>query len=410
MSTFPRRSALLAAALLPGLVSAAPLSLDQALDLAVQRSAAVRAARAGQLGASEAARAAGQLPYPVLSAGVDNLPITGRDRLSPTADGMTMKRIGLSQEWLPADKRAAQRAAAEALADRESAAAGAAAADTRLQAALAYVEAWYATQATALATLAEHHGREELAAAKARLATAAGNGAEVMAMQAALGLAEDDAAEARQAQHQAGLLLQRWTGLPADALEPPLLATVAVEPAFVARHPAVVAARRDVDVARQEASLAQLNRRPNWTWSASYGQRQGYADMVSLGVSIPLAIAPAQRQDRETAFRLALVDKAEAAQAEAERAATAEYQALAEDAGRLAERIARYPTAVLEPAAQRSAAALAGYRANQTALGAVFEARHAETVARRKQLALQRDLARVQAQLAFKPLAEGDAP
>jgi outer membrane protein, heavy metal efflux system len=171
-----------------------------------------------------------------------------------------------------------------------------------------------------------------------------------------------------------------------------------------------VAARRDVDVARQEASVARLNRRPNWTWSASYGQRQGYADMVSLGVSIPLAIAPAQRQDREAAARLALLDKAEAAQAEAERAATAEYQALAEDAERLAERIARYPTAVLEPAAQRTAAALASYRANQTALSAVFEARHAETVARRKQLALQRDFARVQAQLAFKPLAEGDAP
>jgi len=407
MPSLPRRAALLAAVLLPGLVSAAPLSLAQALDLAVQRSAAVRAARAGQLGATEAARGAGQLPDPVLSAGVDNLPITGRDRLSPTADGMTMKRIGLSQEWLPADKRAAQRAAAQALADRETAMVRAAAADTRLQVALAYVDAYYATQAIALATLTEHHGREEVAAAKARLATAAGNGAELMAQQGALGLAQDEAAEARQAQRQAQLLLERWTGLPVDTLEPPRLAAASD---FVARHPAVVAARRDVDVARQEASVARLNRRPNWTWSASYGQRQGYPDMVSLGVSIPLAIAPAQRQDREAAARLALLDKAEAAQAEAERAATAEYQALAEDAERLAERIARYPTAVLEPAAQRTAAALAGYRANQTALSAVFEARHAETVARRKQLALQRDLARVQAQLAFKPLAEGDAP
>jgi outer membrane protein, heavy metal efflux system len=34
----------------------------------------------------------------------------------------------------------------------------------------------------------------------------------------------------------------------------------------------------------------------------------------------------------------------------------------------------------------------------------VFEVRHAELEARRKLLALQRDLARVRAQLAFKPL------
>ncbi|HEY8881120.1 MAG TPA: TolC family protein [Roseateles sp.] len=410
MPHFPRRAALLAAVLLPGIASAAPLSLEQAQALARQASAAVRAAQAGELSAAEAARAAGQLPDPVLSAGIDNLPITGRDRLSTAADSMTMKRVGLNQEWLPADKRAAQRAAAQALAEREAGLAHTAIADTRLQVALAYVDAYYATQASALAAQAEHHGREELAAARARLATASGSGAEALAMESALGLAQDDMAEARQAQRQAGLLLQRWTGLPTDELEPPLLPTAAEQAAFVARHPAVAAARRDVEVARQDASLARANRRPNWTWGISYGQRPGNPDMLSFGVSIPIPVAPAQRQDREAAARLALVDKAEAALAEAERAATAEYLALADEAGRLAERLARYGTAVLEPAAQRTAAALAGYRANQNALSALFEARHAETTARRRQVSLQRDLARVQAQLVFKPLAEGDAP
>lgn len=91
------------AALLPTLTWAAPLTLEQALELAVGRSQAVRAARAGASGATEAARAAGQLPDPMLSVGIENLPVTGSDRLRTTADSMTMKRIGVSQEWVSAE-------------------------------------------------------------------------------------------------------------------------------------------------------------------------------------------------------------------------------------------------------------------------------------------------------------------
>jgi len=131
--------------------------------------------------------------------------------------------------------------------------------------------------------------------------------------------------------------------------------------------------------------------------------------MVSVGVSIPLPIAPAQRQDRETAAKLALVDKAEASLAEALRTAAAEYRTLSSDAQRLAERMHRFQTAVLVPAQQRSAVALAAYRSNQLSLSTLFEARHMEVEAERKLLALQRDLAKAQLMLAFKPLLNGGA-
>src|SRR4051794_19434105 len=100
MFTHPLCAAALAGAMLPALAAAAPVSLDQALDLAVQRSEATRSARAGVASASQTARAAGQLPDPTLRVGVDNLPVTGGDRLSTTRDSMTMKRIGIGQEWV----------------------------------------------------------------------------------------------------------------------------------------------------------------------------------------------------------------------------------------------------------------------------------------------------------------------
>jgi len=407
MSRHFLRAAALAGALLPAAwAAAAPLSLDQAVDLAVRRSQLARSARAGATSAAEMARAAGQRPDPMLAFGVDNLPATGGNRFSTHDEDMTMKRIGISQEWVSADKRAAREAVATAMHRREAAMEPIAAADARLQAALAYVEAYYAAQAWELATLDERHAREALEAGKGRLATVSGNSAEALALAGALGSAEDASAEVRQQQAAAATGLQRWTGASADELAAPRLAVAPGLDEFVGGHPLVIARQRDIEVARQDADATRLNRRPTWRYEVSYGQRVGRPDLVSFGVSIPLPVAPAERQDRETAARLAMVDKAEAELAEAQRAAAGEYAALAGDARRLQERIDRYQAAVLAPLGQRTQATLAAYRSNQASLAMVFEARHAEVEAQRKLLSLQRELARTQAQLVFKPVSQ----
>lgn len=397
------------AALLPALAPAAALDLPQALELAAQRSQSVRAARAGAAGAAEAALAARQLPDPMLSVGIDNLPATGPDRFRTTAESMTMKRVGISQEWISPAKRALRQAAAEAQVGRETALGQVALAETRLQTALAYLDAFYAGEALKLTTLTEHHLHEEAEAAKARLASATAGSQDVLQLAAARGVAEDESADVGQQQASARATLQRWVGVPPDDLAAPALPASPAEQAYVAAHPAVLQARRDLEAARAEAAATAANRKPNWTWQASYGQRTGLSDLVTFGVSIPLPVAPAQRQDRDTAARLALVDKAEAALEEATRAAAGEFRSLASDARRLAQRIERYQAGVVAPAQQRTQAALAGYRSNQVPLVTLFEARHAEVDAQRKLLGLQRDLAKAKAQLAFKPVP-GDAP
>jgi outer membrane protein TolC len=409
MPTSILRAAAVAAALLPVPISAAPLSFDQALGLAVQRSEAARAGHAATLSATESSRAAGQLPDPMLTAGVDNLPVTGADRFSTTRESMTMKRIGISQEWVSAGKRAVREGAARAMAEREAVLAAVAESEARLQAALAYVDAWYAGEALKLTTLNEQHVGEAFEAARARLAAASAGSAEVLQLASARGMAEDESEEARQQQAAALVALQRWVGFRPDALAAAPALAVPSEQDYVARSPSVAGLSRAVDVARKSAAVAAKERKPNWTWEVSYGQRTGYSDMVSFGVSIPLQIAPSQRQDRETAARLALVDKAEAELAEATRAAAGEYQMLASDAERLEQRMARYEAAVMVPARQRTAAALAAYRSNQAQLSELFEARHMELEAQRRSLALQKELAKVRAQLAFKPLAAGAA-
>ena len=402
------RAVAMTAALLPAFAPAAsPLTLEQALDLAVQRSEATHSARAGALSAAESARAAGQLPDPTLQAGIDNLPITGAGAFKTTSDSMTIKRIGVSQEWPSSRKRAARQAAADAVSARDDAQVQVATADARLQTALAYVDAFYAKEALKLTSLMEHHAHEELEASKARVVSATGSGQDVLALASARGMAEDESDAVRQQQSEAVVALQRWIGIPVDELALPVVLPPSTEAEFVSRLPSLVAMRRDVDVAKLAAAATASERTPNWTWQASYGQRTGYSDMVSVGVSIPLQVAPAQRQDRATASKVALVEKAEADLAEATRAASAEYEALLGDVQRLQQRIARYRAGVVVPVQQRIDAATADYASNQVSLATLFEARHAEVDVERKLLALQRDLARAQVQLAFKPLMNG---
>jgi outer membrane protein TolC len=401
------RATVLVAALLPLLAAAQSLTLAHALELAVKRSESAAAARAGALSATESARTAGQLPDPMLRAGVDNLPVTGPDRFNPSADFMTMKRVGVSQEWLSRDKRAAREAAALANVERESVQARSVEAETRLQTALAYLDAWFAQAALDIAERAERNLREELDIARARVTSASGSATEVLSLATSRGLAEDAADEARQMQASARTELRRWVGIDATELARPEGFVPPSESQYLAAYPMLVALERDIEVNRRALAATAAERTANWTWEVAYSQRTGFSDMVSVGVSIPLQVAPAQRQDRDIAARAALVDKARAELEEASREAAAEYRRLTGDLARLEQRIERLRTGVLTPARQRSVVSLAAYRSNQAPLAGYFEARNAEVEAHRKLLSLERELARTQARLAFKPFTQG---
>src|SRR5262245_46173914 len=80
--------------------SQAPLTLAEALRLAETRALSVSASDAASRASREMAAAASQLPDPVLRAGIDNLPVNGPDAWSLDRDFMTMRRIGVMQEYV----------------------------------------------------------------------------------------------------------------------------------------------------------------------------------------------------------------------------------------------------------------------------------------------------------------------
>ena len=126
-----------------------PLSLEEAISKGVHEAPRV-AAQVATLEASQSlVTSSGRLPDPQLILGVDNLPVTGADAGSLSRDFMTMRKVGVMQEFPRGEKRRLQRARATADADL----AAAELLQARLQAARSVTEAWVwrATSETSLA-------------------------------------------------------------------------------------------------------------------------------------------------------------------------------------------------------------------------------------------------------------------
>jgi outer membrane protein TolC len=409
-------AASLLAALFAGVLIAAPtlaraqepLTLAAAQRAAVERSQLLRAQDSSAAASREMAVAAGQLPDPVIKAGLDNLPIEGPDRFSVARDFMTMRRIGVMQEVTRDDKLRLRSERFEREAEKTLAERNAALAQIERETALAWLDRWYAeamaSRVAAQITVAE----QEIEAAEAAYRAGRGAQAEVLAARSMLASLRDRASEIARKVRTAQTALARWVPASADhelgALPP--VDRLPVSPdaleAHVRQHPDLDALSKQEAIADAEARLAQANKRADWTWELAFQQRgSSYGNMVSIGVSIPLQWDQAKRQDREAAAKLALVDEARARREETLRAHVAELKAMLVewDSGR--ERRARYRTDLEPLAAARTEALIAAYRAGRSPLAEVLAAQRNETDIALQALQLEQEIARAWAQITF---------
>jgi outer membrane protein TolC len=107
------------------------------------------------------------------------------------------------------------------------------------------------------------------------------------------------------------------------------------------------------------------------------------------------------RQDREIAARLAMLDQARAERDDMLRAHTAEVRAMIAEWENDRERSARYTRDVLPLATERSQATLGAYRGAKASIADVLLARRSEIDVRMQALQLEMDTARLWAQLNF---------
>lgn len=384
------------------------LTLGEAQQLAVARSRQLAAQDLAVRASRDMAVAAGQLPDPVLKLGIDNLPVSGQDRLSLTQDFMTMRRIGVMQEITRADKRQLRAARYERAADKSLAEKSMAIATIQRDTAMAWLERYYAEQMAAVVTEQAIQAKLEIQTAEAAYRAGRGSQADIFAARSALALVEDRASEFERRVLNAKTMLARWTGDAASGAlaGQPTIDTIRLDLAnldsSLAHHPQIAILARQSDIAEADAKLALANKKTDWTVEVAFQQRgPAYSNMVSVGISVPFQWDQKNRQDRELSSKLAMVEQAKAEREEMLRAHVAETRSMINEWQNGRERSSRYQNELIPLAVSRTEASLAAYRGGKASLAELLIARRNEIDVRLQALQLQADTARLWAQLNF---------
>ena len=392
-----------------------PLALQEAQRRAVDRSRMLAARDSAAAASREMALAAGQLPDPVATLGVNNLPIDTSDRFSFTRDFMTMRSIGVMQEFTRADKREARAARFEREAEKSLAEKDAGLAAIQRDTAIAWLDRYYAEAMQRVISEQSRQAQLEIEAAESAYRAGRGNLADILAARNAQLLLDDRASEIGRKATTARIALARWIGSDADVAlgDKPKIDSIRVDPGTLetdlAHHPELAVLAKKEEVAAAEVRIAQTNKKADWSVALMYSQRgPDFSNMISVTVSVPLQWDQKNRQDREVAAKLAMLDQARAERDDMLRAHTAEVRAMIAEWENDRERSARYAREVLPLAVERSQAALGAYRGAKASIADVLLARRNEIDVRLQALELEMETARLWAQLNFL-VPEGDA-
>lgn len=384
------------------------LSLDQSLQLAVQRSKQVAATDAQVGSARQMAVAAGQLPDPVLGLGVNNLPVDGPDQFSIGRDFMTMRSVGVNQEFTREEKRKARadrfaREAQTGEAQRELVIT-----NVRRDAALAWLSRSYQESMRALLETEAQEIGLQVAAVETAYRTGRGTQADVFAARSQMEQVRDRISQTERMIATALTQLARWVG---DAANQPLgprppMDTLPLQlndlDSRLAHHPQIAVLEGQEAEAAAEAAIARANEHPDMTWGVMYSQRgSSFSNLVSINVAIPLQWDQKNRQERELAAKLAQVEQARARREEELRMHVAEARAMIQEWENNRSRLARFDQSLIPLAQERTRASLAAYREGNTLLITVLDARRNEIDTRVDRLQLELETARLWAQLSY---------
>ena len=358
-----------------------PLSLGEAVHLAGTQSPAIAARQSAVASAEDAIEPAGALPDPQLVAGVENLPVTSSGAFSLTDDFMTMRKIGVMQDFPRREKRDLRAQRARAVAARERVLL----ATTQLIVRESVARAWIARESAErrLQLLGELQARAQaqVAAATAALSGGRGSAADGLAAKAAQALLTDRISQTQREVEEARAELARW--LP-DAAARPLgepgdWSELGVDPdsivARAAHHRELLAYDAAEQAASIDVALARAEKRPDWSVEFDYSQRgPRYSNMISLEFKIGLPLFAGSRQDPTIASKQATLAQIEAEREDARRMHVADLRKTVAAWRSARERVARYERELLPLADDRADAALSAYRGGRGDLQAVLTA------------------------------------
>lgn len=359
-----------------------PLSLAETIQLATDNQPLLQSLDSAAAASREAAVAEGQLPDPKVKLGVINLPVTTSDALRYNRDDQTMVNLGISQDMTPLKKREAASNRMLAEAEQFSTEQVATARSIERDVALAWLDVFEAQRRS---ELYQRMIEDMLSERKVQIASISSGGAksnDVLRMDTQISLTKEKRIYAERDERKARAALARWIG---QASTRPISSSLPVMTSRLSegsaqteidKHPLLRNAMQTEKVAQLDVDIAQANLERNWGWELGYGKRfADRSDMLSFQVSIDLQLDRANRQDKRTAEKLVLVEKARQLTEDRRRDLSSELEIALADAEAAEARENEHITQLIPNAKARLTLAQAAYQSGQQPLTNVWDAR-----------------------------------
>ena len=369
-----------------GNLSADQLSLQEAMDLALQNQPLLQSLDDAAAAAREVAKAEGQLPDPKLKLGVINLPINHGDAFNFNRDDMTMLNIGIMQDVIPRQKLEAASQKSNAEAEQFHYEQLVTARSIQRDVALAWLAVVEAQRKTDIYQAIASDMATERQIATAKISSGGAIVSDSLRLDAELAMTNDKRIMVDRDERKARAMLSRWIGVAAQRPVMPLITAFSQisnngaekNAAALNQHPLLQNARQAEIVAQSDVDRAKAERLQNWSWEVMYGKRRSdLSDMVSFQVAIDLPWDRANRQDKRTSEKLLQVEKAKKLTEDRSLELAAELANARADLEAAKAREAEHQTRLIPVAEARLKVTEASYSAGKQSLTDVWQARRA---------------------------------
>ncbi|WP_312211518.1 TolC family protein [Pseudescherichia sp.] len=361
---------------------AEPYTLTQTLAAAQRYSAELSASRNEAQALNAMAESARELPDPKLKFGLENLPVQGSNDRRFTREGMTMQRVGVMQQYVSADKR--ERKAQTLLAESQSVNAKGQAIRAALQrdTAQAWLDLAISSRSLEAARQLLAETARQQSVQKASVGAGSAAPESVLALRITESAMRDNVTLAERDVQIAQTRLYELTGETITAAAgkmPPYQRLPAEEDALeksVALHPEVLAATREANTAKARSAESAIAAIPDVEVEVYYGRRsEGNDDLAGVMFTVDLPLFQSHRQDKNHAADLSRTMQANDRLALTERQHIAQVRTLVADYRAAQLRWSRQLHDVLPLLKERLSLLAAQYRAGQSDLTSLLEAR-----------------------------------
>jgi cobalt-zinc-cadmium efflux system outer membrane protein len=359
-----------------------PLTLAETIQLATQNQPLLQSLDDAAASSRQAAIAEGQLPDPKVKFGMINLPVTTSDALRYNRDDQTMVNVGISQDVIPVKKReiASNRMLAEA--DQFQTEQVATARTIERDVALAWLDVYEAQRKSELYQRMIDDMTAERKVLAGNVSAGGAKTGDVLRMDTDISMTNEKRIFAQRDERKARAALARWIGKSASrsiSSELPVMTNSLSDGAnqsALEQHPLLRNAYQTEKVAQLDVDSAQANLERNWGWEVGYGKRfNDRSDMLTFQVSIDLQLDRANRQDRRTAEKLVLVEKARKLTEDRRRELSSELESAMADAEAAEARETEHLKKLIPNAQAKLSIAQAAYTSGKQSIGDVWQAR-----------------------------------